>query len=156
MKKWMTLIGVILIIALDQFSKYYALEILPGRQAIHILPGLNFYITYNHGVAFSLFYNLGLNTPWILVIFTSVLSLILLILMLKTKLSEMQKLIALTLMLGGALSNLFDRVYYGAVIDFIDVYIGYHHWPVFNLADCSICVGAFLLLLIKEPQKSNS
>jgi signal peptidase II len=68
----------------------------------------------------------------------------------------MQKLIALTLMLGGALSNLFDRVYYGAVIDFIDVYFGYHHWPVFNLADCSICVGAFLLLLIKEPKKSNS
>ena len=79
MKKWMALIGVILIIALDQVSKYYALEILPGRQAIHIFPGLNFYITYNHGVAFSLFYNLGLNTPWVLVAFTSVLSLILLI-----------------------------------------------------------------------------
>ncbi len=156
MKKWMALISVILIIALDQVSKYYALEILPGRQAIHIFPGLNFYITYNHGVAFSLFYNLGLNTPWVLVAFTSVLSLILLILIVKTKLTEMQKLIALTLMLGGALSNLFDRVYYGAVIDFIDVYFGYHHWPVFNLADCSICVGAFLLLLIKEPKKSNS
>ena len=156
MKKWLALIGVILIIALDQLSKYYALEILPGRHAIHIFPGLNFYITYNHGVAFSLFYNLGLNTPWILIAFTSVLSLILLTLMVKTQLNEIQKLTALTLMLGGALSNLFDRVYYGAVIDFIDVYVGYHHWPVFNLADCSICVGAFLLLLIKEPQKSNS
>ena len=156
MKKWMALMGIILIIALDQLSKYYALEILPGRQAIHIFPGLNFDITYNHGVAFSLFYDLGLNTPWLLIAFTSVLSLIMIFLIFKAQLSEIQKLIALTLMLGGALSNLFDRIYYGAVIDFIDVYVGYHHWPVFNFADCSICVGAFLLLLIKEPKNSNS
>lgn len=156
MKKWMALIGVISIIALDQLTKYYALECLPGRNAVAIFPGFNLFLTYNHGVAFSLFYNLGLNTPWILIAFTSILSLILLILMIKTKITELQKQIALVLMLGGALSNLFDRVYYGAVIDFIDVYIGHYHWPVFNVADCSICLGAFLLLLIKEPKHLTS
>jgi lipoprotein signal peptidase len=90
MRKLPILIGIIFILALDQLSKYYALELLPGRNAVGIFPGLNFFITYNHGVAFSLFYNLGLSTPWLLIGFTSILSLILFVLILKTQISESQ------------------------------------------------------------------
>jgi signal peptidase II len=55
--------------------------------------------------------------------------------------------LALSLILGGAVGNLIDRLVYGYVIDFIDVYYGSWHWPAFNVADAAISVGAFLLLL---------
>ena len=55
--------------------------------------------------------------------------------------------IALALVLGGALGNVWDRVYLGYVVDFIDVYYGSHHWPAFNVADSAISVGAVMLLL---------
>ena len=53
---------------------------------------------------------------------------------------------ALSLILGGAIGNLIDRAFVGFVIDFIDVYYKSYHWPIFNVADSSICIGAFLLL----------
>jgi len=55
--------------------------------------------------------------------------------------------IALALVLGGALGNLYDRLVYGYVIDFIDWYVGDYHWPAFNIADASIFLGAVLLIL---------
>ena len=54
--------------------------------------------------------------------------------------------IALSLILGGALGNVLDRVMYGAVVDFIDVYYGNWHWPAFNIADSAICIGAALII----------
>ena len=54
---------------------------------------------------------------------------------------------ALALLVGGAFGNFYDRVLYGYVVDFIDAYYGAYHWPVFNVADSAICIGAVLLLL---------
>lgn len=55
--------------------------------------------------------------------------------------------LALTLIIGGALGNLFDRINYGKVIDFIQLHIAHFYWPVFNIADSAICIGAFMLIL---------
>lgn len=156
MKKRWLLMGVVVIIFLDQISKHYVLQCLPGRGYVSVFPGLQLLLTYNHGVAFSLFYNIGLNKPWILMVMTGLLCTVLLIMFYKTHDSERQKQLALMLILGGALSNLFDRAYYGAVIDFIDVYVGKYHWPVFNLADSAICLGALLLLLLKERNEKEA
>lgn len=156
MKKRWLLMGVVVIIFLDQISKHYVLQYLPGRGHVSVFPGLQLLLTYNHGVAFSLFYNLGLNKPWILMVMTGLLCTVLLIMFYKTHDSERQKQLALMLILGGAFSNLFDRAYYGAVIDFIDVYVGKYHWPVFNLADSAICLGALLLLLLKERNEKEA
>lgn len=156
MRKIWLLVGVLIVITFDQITKHYALAFLAGRGHVAVLPGLQLLLTYNHGVAFSLFYNLGMNQPWILMGMTGLLCMVLSVMFYKTHDFERQKQLALMLILGGALSNLYDRVYYGAVIDFIDVFVGKYHWPVFNLADSAICLGAFLLLLIKEnyPKKS--
>ena len=53
---------------------------------------------------------------------------------------------ALTLILGGAIGNVIDRILYGHVIDFLDVYVGSWHWPAFNIADSAICIGAVLFI----------
>ena len=77
---------------------------------------------------------------------TSVLSVVILVMLLNTPPDKKYQQITLAMILGGALSNIFDRIYYKAVIDFIDVYLGIHHWPVFNVADSAICLGAFFLI----------
>jgi signal peptidase II len=67
--------------------------------------------------------------------------------------------LALSLILGGAIGNLWDRLTDGRVTDFLDFYVGVHHWPPFNVADSAIVVGALLLLmrmLHKEPQARNA
>ena len=55
--------------------------------------------------------------------------------------------VSLSLILGGAIGNVIDRIYYGYVIDFLDVYYGSFHWPAFNIADSAICIGAVLLII---------
>ena len=55
--------------------------------------------------------------------------------------------IGLALIIGGAVSNVIDRFLYGAVVDFLDFYIGSYHWPTFNVADSAICIGAFLICI---------
>jgi signal peptidase II len=79
----------------------------------------------------------------------------------KSKLEEPLMTFGLSLIMSGAVGNLIDRVRFGEVIDFIDVYIGSHHWPAFNVADSAISVGAVILLLetfrgTKRQNDSNS
>ena len=62
---------------------------------------------------------------------------------------------SVALIVGGALGNLYDRIVYGSVIDFLDFFAGTHHWPAFNIADSSICVGAVLLVLFNWEGKKN-
>ena len=137
----------LVVVLIDQASKYWALNALTLIDVRTLLPVLDFRLAMNHGVAFSLFTQYGIQTPWILIGFTSMLIFIIAFMVFKSKPSENIHRICYGLILGGALGNLIDRIRFGAVIDFIDCHIGPHHWPVFNLADSFICISALILII---------
>jgi signal peptidase II len=146
----------LVVVVLDQASKYWILNALSLIDIQNILPVLDLRLAMNHGVAFSLFSQYGRHTPWILTGFTSVLSIVIALLIIQSKPNESIQRYCYGLILGGALGNLIDRLRFGAVVDFIDCHIGSHHWPVFNLADSFICIAAFILIIhsFKEGQRS--
>lgn len=152
MKKWWALILVLLVIITDQVSKYWALEHLTDEYAKTICSVLDLRLALNHGVAFSLFYTKGIQTPMLLIGLTGLLSIFVLYLLIQAR--DNRHVFAYALILGGALANIWDRVRLGAVIDFIDVHIASYHWPIFNLADSFICIGAFILILYNHRSKT--
>lgn len=130
------------VLAADQVSKTWALH--HARDPIHVIWTLRLAVTFNSGTAFGL----GRNSTTIIVAGVAVMVVVLLGLGRKaSRTANWPATVAMGLLLGGALGNLVDRVlrhHHGAVIDFID----FRWWPVFNLADASITVGAFLLALV--------
>lgn len=136
-----------LLFLLDQATKWWALTYLFLQKSVELLPGLNLTLTYNHGVAFSLFSNASNLNRIVLIVVMLVISLFIAVMLIKTSYREKLSGVALTMILGGALGNLFDRIYHGYVIDFIDFSIGHWHWYIFNIADCFVTIGAFLLAL---------
>jgi signal peptidase II len=128
---------------LDRITKSWASSALAGRSPIRVIPGvLSLTYTTNSGGAFGL----GRSAPWVFAGATIVVSIVIVIV--SFRLSSGSMAIALGLILGGALGNLTDRALNGAglsghVTDFVD----FHIWPVFNLADSAIVVGAIVLAL---------
>lgn len=146
-KKWPWFALTLLIILLDQGTKYWAETSLYPYNPANILPFMNWTLAYNTGAAFSFLGNAGGWHQWLFVGIASFVSLLIAGWIVRTPAKDKLSLIGLTLILGGALGNLIDRVLHGHVIDFIDVYYQQWHWPIFNVADMSICVGAFFLIL---------
>ncbi len=143
--KWLWVSVVILIV--DQCTKLLADGLLTLHETIVLLPVLAIRKAYNSGAAFSF---LGDASGWQRWFFIALaIGVIILLATWLRRLSAEQKwtALALALILGGAAGNLVDRVVYGHVIDFIDVYYGSWHWPTFNIADSAITAGAVLLLL---------
>jgi signal peptidase II len=143
--KWFWLSAVVLI--LDQCSKLIADALLQFNQPVPLLPFLDLHKVYNPGAAFSFLSNASGWQRWFFVGLTLVVSLVLAVWLRRLQAGQARLALALALILGGALGNLIDRVMYGYVIDFIDLYYGGWHWPVFNVADSAITVGAGLLIL---------
>ena len=140
---------VVVIFAGDQVTKHIVDSSIAHSRVITIIPGFfNLIHTENSGMAFSLF--AGASSTWRLVLLVGV-SLALLVTVvtvaLKSRQMDWQTGVGLALIVGGASSNLLDRIRFGQVIDFLDVYYRGYHWPTFNLADSAIVVGAGLLLL---------
>lgn len=139
----------LLVLALDQWTKWLVEAHLPEPSSQEIVPGwLHLSHVRNTGVAFGIFSNHGANgSAWIL----SVLGLAALTLVgyffWRTPSGATLLLVALALVLGGAMGNLLDRLATGAVTDFIGVYLGSYRWPDFNVADSAISVGIGLMLL---------
>lgn len=143
--KWLWVSAVILLV--DQCTKLLAEATLALHESIVLLPVLAIRKAYNRGAAFSF---LGDASGWQRWFFIALaIGVIILLVTWLRRLPAGQKwtALALALILGGAAGNLVDRVIYGHVIDFIDVYYGSWHWPTFNIADSAITAGAFLLLL---------
>ncbi|MEQ9662598.1 MAG: signal peptidase II [Parasphingopyxis sp.] len=132
---------------LDQLSKSWAHAFVGSGNVIAIFPGFNLVVVTNSGVAFGL---AGEAAPAILIAIGLLLSGLLGIWLMRTR-SSMHAL-GLSLAIGGALGNVADRLIFGAVRDFIDLYWGNLHWPSFNLADVAIVAGLALLLLVGEEQ----
>ncbi|NJN46248.1 MAG: lipoprotein signal peptidase [Candidatus Competibacteraceae bacterium] len=135
------------VIGLDQFSKWLAESALTFQQPLPVLPSFNLTLMYNRGAAFSFLASAGGWQRWFFVILSAVVSVILVIWLSRLKVGQGRLAIALALVLGGAVGNLIDRLLYGHVIDFIQVYYDRWYWPAFNVADSAITIGAFLLIL---------
>ncbi|ETO93591.1 signal peptidase II [Legionella oakridgensis] len=147
MKKWPWFLLSLTVILIDQGSKYWAMHTLSFYQPFPVIPMLNLTLAYNTGAAFSFLSSTGDWHRWFFAGFSVLMSIILTIWITRISPKAFLQLISLSLILGGALGNLIDRVMLGHVIDFIDVYYQNYHWPIFNLADSAICLGAALLLI---------
>lgn len=155
--RWLWITG--LVIALDLATKWLALNQLQLHQQVPVIDGLfSFTLAYNLGAAFSFLASAGGWQRWFFTAIAVGVSAMLVIWMARLPRSKRLEPIALALILGGALGNLYDRIMHGHVVDFILV-----HWqqswffPAFNIADSAITVGAALLILdmfISKPAKA--
>ena len=143
------LIGFVFLVvcfALDRFSKIYILNILnnEGEVDFYINQYLNIYLVWNTGIGFGLF---SLENNLYYNLFTGIIILINFVLLYFAIIETKIKSFFLMIILGGSLGNLFDRVYYRAVPDFIDLNYAGYHWFVFNVADIFISIGIICLIL---------
>lgn len=137
----------VLVVIVDQATKIAALKYLTRHAELAITPFLNFTLVYNSGAAFGFLSDAG---GWQNRFFVGVaLIACAVIIYMVRRLGPRERLVAVAFMLilGGAVGNVIDRLVYGFVIDFIDVYYGTWHWPAFNVADSAITVGAVLLVI---------
>ena len=145
-KKTLTnFIVVLSIFLVDRLSKIYILKIAEQENLvdIYLTPYLNFYLIWNNGIAFGLF---SFNESLIYNIITLAISIITIVIMIMIIKSEGVKQYSLIFVFGGAIGNLFDRIYYSAVPDFIDFHIMNFHWFIFNVADIFITLGIICLI----------
>ena len=145
MLRWLILS--LLVVVLDQLSKQLAEASLLVFERVPLLPGFNLTLVYNEGAAFSFVSDQGGWQRWIFVILATVVTLVLMFWLSRLKQSERLIAIALGLIIGGALGNLIDRVLWGHVIDFIDLYYRQWHWPAFNVADSAITLGVVFIFV---------
>jgi len=141
-----------LVLLLDQLSKWSALSNLKLGIPEEVLPFMNWLLLFNPGAAFSFLAQSSGWQRWFFTILGLAASLYILWLLRKNQSDKMLSW-ALSLILGGALGNVLDRIMYGAVVDFIDLHYGNWHWPAFNIADSAICIGA-ALIVFSELRKS--
>ena len=145
MLKWLWL--TLLVIVLDQGSKLLADQMLEYYQAVPVMPFFNLTLSYNAGAAFSFLSDAGGWQRWFFILLALVVSTVLFVWLQRLDNGQRMLAVALALVLGGAVGNLIDRIAYGHVIDFIDVYYQQWHWPIFNIADSAITVGVVILII---------
>ena len=143
MKLWLALAAGI--VALDQLSKFAVLRLLAGG-GIEVTPFFNLVLVYNRGAAFSFLSNAsGWQREFFIAI--ALIASVWIIWLLRRHPGETLFCLALSLILGGAVGNVIDRMWLGAVVDFLDFHAAGYHWPAFNVADSAITCGAALLIL---------
>ena len=154
--KWYFL--VLLLIIVDQLTKLLVYGYLKPNESLEVTSFLSFSHVHNYGAAFSFLANEDGWQQYFLVMVSSIASLAIAIWMAKTTKQQVFKLLALSLILSGAVGNLIDRAALGFVIDFIDFHYQTFYFPVFNVADMAISAGVVLLILIdlKNNKRSNN
>ena len=145
---------VLILFCIDRFSKIYVIELAEKTNVseIYITSFLNSYLVWNTGIAFGLFSFSNEFTYNLFTILIVIINLIIIYLIYVTK--DFRRYFFL-LILGGSFGNLFDRLYYGSVPDFIDFHIGNFHWFIFNLADIFITTGVICLILAELLYKKG-
>ena len=139
---WLSL----LIIAADFFTKQWALETLRMHQPVPVIDGVwQWTLTFNYGAAFSFLNDQGGWQRWLFAGLAVVISGVLAWLLRRVERGDWRQALPFTLIIGGAIGNLIDRLRYGYVVDFVDWYWRDYHWPAFNVADSAIVVGAVML-----------
>jgi signal peptidase II len=143
MTRWLAFSA--LLVALDQLSKFALTRMLAHGNSIEVAPFFNVVLVYNPGAAFSF---LSSAPGWQrgLFIGIAVIASVWVVYLLRRYPRQTLFCFALSLILGGAIGNLIDRVLLGAVVDFLDFHLAGYHWPAFNVADSAITCGAALLI----------
>lgn len=141
------LLVAVLIIASDLLSKAWASANLELYTPEAVTSWLNMHLAHNRGAAFSFLHGADGWQRWFLASVSSVVSVILLVWLWQTPRQAWRQALALSLVLGGAIGNLVDRLRLGYVVDFIDVHYQGWHWPAFNIADSGITIGVALLVI---------
>lgn len=142
--KWLWLSA--LALGLDQASKFKVASAMQLYESIPVMPYFNLTYMRNTGAAFSFLSEAGGWQRWFFAALALIISVVMTIWLARLKQHETLLAIALSLVLGGAIGNLIDRLAYGYVIDFLDVYYQDRHWPAFNIADSAIVLGVGLML----------
>lgn len=138
----------LVLIALDQWTKQIALAELQYGVPVPVFAGwLNWTLAFNTGAAFSFLADAGGWQRWGFSVLAVVVSGVLAVWLARTPRRDWPTALPLALVIGGALGNLIDRLRFGHVVDFVEVYHGSWHFPAFNVADSAISVGAVLLAL---------
>ena len=152
---YINLIIIISIFILDRVTKLYViyLDKINSGSEIYLSKYLNIYLIWNDGIAFGLFSFDEKKLYNYLTIFILIIVVFILFWIIKSK--GIQK-YALSMISGGALGNLFDRILYRAVPDFIDLHINNFHWFIFNIADIFITIGVFLMILSEFTVKDRN
>jgi len=140
---WLSLI----VLIIDQLTKYLTIEMLDLYESYQVLPFFNFTYARNYGAAFSF---LGDAGGWQKYLFTGIafaVSGYLIYLLKTTKATHRWMNTAYALVLSGAIGNVIDRLIFGYVVDFLDFDLGFYRWPVFNVADIAIFIGAAMIII---------
>ncbi|MEK7322850.1 MAG: signal peptidase II [Pseudomonadota bacterium] len=162
MRIWLTIAGVVLLI--DQITKQLAEAMLSFGESVAVMPFFNITLAYNTGAAFSFLAQAGGWQRWFFAALALTVSAVIFVWLRRLKPQEKWSGVALALILGGALGNVIDRILFGHVIDFLDVYYTADqcmalfsfeplaegmrcHWPAFNIADSAISVGAVMMVI---------
>jgi signal peptidase II len=145
MARWLWLS--VLVVILDQATKWLAEAMLEPYRPVPLVPTLNLTLMYNEGAAFSFLAGAGGWQRWFFAGFALVMTVVLVVWLMRLKPHEHLMALAISLVAGGAVGNLIDRVLTGRVVDFIDFYVGDWHWPAFNVADSAITIAVAILLL---------
>jgi|TARA_Y100000389_G_scaffold203603_1_gene252630 signal peptidase II len=155
LKKNISLIIVLVVFLLDRISKYIILKLSQplGELDIYVTSFLNLQLIWNNGIAFGLFsfeQNIYYNLFTFLII-----TITFIIIWLSYKTEGLEK-ISYLLIIGGSFGNIFDRIFYSSVPDFIDISINNFHWFIFNVADIFISIGVILLIILEFFKKKIS
>lgn len=145
MLKWLWL--AVAIIVLDHVTKQVASNLLQMYQPVAVMPGFNFTLMHNTGAAFSFLSEAGGWQRWLFTAIAVVVSAVIIFWIKKLDVTERWQAIGYSLVLGGAIGNVIDRIIHGYVVDFIHWYYDKWDWPAFNIADSAITVGVGLLII---------
>ncbi|GAA3970987.1 signal peptidase II [Allohahella marinimesophila] len=140
---WLTLV----VIILDLATKAMATAWLDYAIPVPVIPYFNLTLLHNTGAAFSFLASAGGWQRWFFIVLAIVISAVLLTWLGRLKRHETWLAIALALVLGGAIGNVYDRIVHGYVVDFIHLYYGSYSWPAFNIADSAISIGAVMMVI---------
>lgn len=143
-------LGAALLVALaDQLSKYLVLGFFAARPAlgrsVHGTDFFNLVLTWNRGMSFGLFNDGAALNTLVFSMIAAVIVIALLVWLWRVRVPLLA--LAIGLVIGGAIGNVVDRLWRGAVVDFLDFHIAGWHWPAFNLADSAICIGVGLMVI---------
>jgi signal peptidase II len=136
----------LIVLLLDQLTKITILKLFHYGESLAVTGFFNLVLVYNKGAAFSF---LAAESGWQRHLFTviGIAAAVYIVYLLRKHAGQRLFCCALALILGGAIGNVIDRIMYGHVIDFLDVFLGNWHGPAFNIADSAICIGAVLFVL---------
>ncbi|MBV1776288.1 signal peptidase II [Burkholderiaceae bacterium DAT-1] len=152
MVRWLVL--AVVVIVLDQITKLYITSHFAYGEVLRVLDVFNITFVYNPGAAFSFLHDAGGWQRYLFTAFALIVSGVIVYLLRKHH-EETLFAGAISLVMGGAIGNVIDRMAYGKVVDFLDFHWGLAHFPAFNVADSAICIGAGLMILDGFLKKSE-